>query len=424
MEIPFLTNFIEGLKLFFSSKRLKWLTLVFVIGAFLITLYERLAVAVPALAGFTIFAGGVFPTFFMITAFLSLIGLTRYVADEESYFRSLISTAIWLVISIFVLVLMLVVRIFFNLLFIGIGFLGWIGFQSYFAARNSLGYAESVKIEERSKLMGFLYGFIYIANYVVIFSAIIVTIILFGIPAPLWIILAILGALLAAGFNFLNGLIVVAERNKSTVTHIVFLGFFVSFYSAYFIYNVLKGFDGSLDLVSIGISVLFILYTMSGIGRSLSSRADLGTRWKLSKELAATTTFFLASGYMFVDAMFSVILGGFGDPALAGATGDAVKLFIFPFVAFVMELNFIRKSRKVLKQPEVPEELPILSEGEPTSGEEMDISEPEEMEEYEEVTEIDETEMEEEDTTGLDLEDDSFTTDDDLDEIDEDDNEE
>jgi hypothetical protein len=369
LEIPVLTNFIEGLKLFFSSRKLRWLTLVFIIGAFLITLYERLAVAVPALAGFTLFAGGVFPTFFLITAFLALLGLTRFVVVEESYVRSLIFTVIWLVVSIFILAVMLLVRVFFNILFIGIGFLGWIGFQSYFAARNSLGYAESVAIEKKSKLVGLLYSIIYIINYLVIVGSLIVSIVIFT-PPLLWIGIGILGTLLAAGFNFINGWIMIAERDKSTASNIVFLGLFVSFYSAYFIYNVLKGFDASLDLISIAISVLFILYTMSGIGRSLSSRAEMDTRWKLSKELAATTTFFLASGYMFVDAMFSVILGGFGDPALAGATGDAVKLFVFPFVALIMELNFIRKSRKVPGPAEVAEEIPEVSEEEPVLDEE------------------------------------------------------
>ncbi|NHI88287.1 MAG: hypothetical protein EAX87_02120 [Candidatus Thorarchaeota archaeon] len=400
MEIPFLTNFIEGLKLFFSSKRLKWFTLVFIIGAFLITIYERITVAFPALQLLTLFAGGIFPTFFMVAAFLSLLGLTRLVADEESYRRSLISTLTWLVISIVILILLLLVRTFFNVLFIGIGFLGWIGFQSYFAARNSLGYAEGVKIEQKSKLAGVLYGVIYVANYVVIVGAFLVSTVLFG-PALLWIIVAFLGTLLAAGFNFFNGLILAKERDKSTGPNIAFLGFFVSFYSAYFIYNVLKGFDPSLDLVSIAISVLFILYTMSGIGSTLSSRAELDTRWKLSKELAATTTFFLASGYMFVDAMFSVILSSFGDPALAGAAGDAIKLFIFPFVALFMELNFIRKSRKVSKEPEVPEEQPVESEEEPAVEEEPEeVSEPVEDEE---ASGVPEDEVEEETTEDSEL---------------------
>ena len=159
---------------------------------------------------------------------------------------------------------------------------------------------------------------------------------------------------------------------------------FISFYSAYFIYNVLKGYDPGLDFVGIGITVFFILYTMSSVGRSLASRAELDTRFKISKELAATFTFFLASGFMFVDAMFSVILGGV-DVTLTGGIGDAIKLLVFPFVAFVMVLNFIRKSRKVPKETPVPDQIPII-EDEPEEDPMMVEPEVTEVEAEEEVT--------------------------------------
>ncbi len=359
MDIPILTKFIEGLKLFFASKRLKWLTLVFVIGAITITVWENLALMVPALGPIAIFVGGIFPTFFMITCFISLLGLARFVADEESYKKSFFYTIIWFVVSFFVLIMMFFIRPIFNLLFIGVAFLGWIGFQSYFSTRSSLGYASSMDIESRSKFVGYLYGFIYILNYAVIIGAFVYTLVFINPVLGVGTALAAIGGLLALGFNFVNGLVYVAERKKSTASNIVFLGMFISFYSAYFIYNVLKGYDPGLDLVGIGITVFFILYTMSSVGRSLASRAELDTRFKLSKELAATFTFFLASGFMFVDAMFSVILGGV-DVTLTGGIGDAIKLIIFPFVAFIMVLNFIRKSRKVLKEEPVPDEIPVV----------------------------------------------------------------
>ncbi|TFG26781.1 hypothetical protein EU528_13860 [Candidatus Thorarchaeota archaeon] len=354
MDIPILTNFIEGLKLFFASKRLKWLTLIFLIGAITITIWENLALMFPVLSGVALVVGGVFPTFFLVTGFMAFIGLARFVAHEESYTKSLIYTIIWFVVSFFVLILLFFVRPIFNWMYIGVAFLGWIGFQSYFSTRSALGYAQSVEIESRSKLVGFLYGFIYILNYVVIWGAVIVTFLFVNSTIGAGLLLGAIGALLASLFNFVNGLILVAERNRSTASNISFLGLFISFYSAYFIYNVMKGYDPGLDIVGIGITVFFILYTMSSVGRSLASRAELDTRWKLSKELAATFTFFLASGFMFVDAMFSVILG-VADATLEGGIGDAVKLIVFPFVAFIMALNFVRKSRKEPKPVVVPD---------------------------------------------------------------------
>lgn len=360
MDIPILTKFIEGLKLFFASKRLNWLTLVFVIGAITITVWQNLAQMFTPLAGIAVFVGGIFPTFFMITCFISLMGLARFVADEESYKRSFFLTIIWFVVSFFVLIMLFFIRPIFNLMFIGVAFLGWIGFQSYFSTRSSLGYASSMDIESRSKIVGYIYGFIYLLNYVVIIGATLYTYFIINPVLPdAGTALAVLGMFLALGFNFVNGMVYVAERKKSTASNIVFLGMFISFYSAYFIYNVLKGYEPGLDLVGIGITVFFILYTMSSVGRSLASRAELDTRLKLSKELAATFTFFLASGFMFVDAMFAVILG-VANPTLEGGMGDAVKLLVFPFVAFIMVLNFIRKSRKVLKEEPVPDDIPVM----------------------------------------------------------------
>ncbi|MCK5390718.1 MAG: hypothetical protein KAJ36_09515, partial [Candidatus Thorarchaeota archaeon] len=245
MDIPILSNFIEGLKLFFASKRLKWLTLVFVIGALTIIIWENLVLMLPylPLGGIALVVGGVFPTFFLITGFLSLLGLARFVADEESYQKSFIYTIIWFVVSFFVLIMMFFIRPIFNWMFIGVAFLGWIGFQSYFSTRSSLGYAESVDIESRSKIVGYLYGFIYVLNYAVIIGAFAYTLIFINPVLGIGTVLALVGTVFAVGFNFINGLIYVAERKKSTASNIVFLGMFISFYSAYFIYNVLKGYD-------------------------------------------------------------------------------------------------------------------------------------------------------------------------------------
>ena len=165
MEIPILTKFIEGLKLFFASKRLKWLTLIFFFGAFTITIWENLALIAPILSPVALMVGGVFPTYFLITGFVALLGLSRFVADEESYRNSLVYTFIWFFVSIFVLIFLLMARPIFNWMFIGVAFLGWIGFQSYFSTRSSLGYAESVVLDSRSRLVGALYVFIYFLLY-------------------------------------------------------------------------------------------------------------------------------------------------------------------------------------------------------------------------------------------------------------------
>jgi hypothetical protein len=367
MEIPMLTNFIEGLKLFFASKRMRWFTLVFFVGAVIITIWESLGAIFDFLDPL-VFTGGVFPIYFMLAAFMSMLGLSRFVASDESYMRSFVYTIIWGVISVFVLIGMVWFTFgLFIIVFVGIAFLGWIVFQSYFATRTSLGFAQSVDMGKRSLLIGLLFGAIYIFNYAVVIGAVIVSLLLFT-PPLIPILWALFGGLLALGFNFINGLILVAERNKSTASGISVLGLFISLYSAYFIYNVLKGFDPALDLVSIAISVAFILYTMSGIGRTLASRADTDTRFKLSREFAATLTYFMASGFMFVDSVFTAIIV---NPSMQGIVSDVIKLLLFPFIAFIMVLRYLYISRKAVKDAEpVPEDEPVIEEDEPPLSEE------------------------------------------------------
>ena len=393
MDIPIISNFIEGLKLFFASRRLRWFTLVFFVGATITIIWENVGLILPILAPL-VFAGGIFPIYFMLAAFMSLFGLTRFVVDEESYMKSFIMTAIWGTISAFVLIGMIVLTFgLFVIVFIGIAFFGWISFQSYFATRTSLGFATSVDLGKRSILVGLVFGAIYVFNYIVVIGSFIISVILF-IPPPYLVPsvgFGILGLFLAVGFNFINGMILMAERNKSTASGISLLGLFISLYSAYFIYNVLKGFDAALDIVGIGISVAFIIYTMSGIGRTLASRSELETRWKISKEFAATLTYFLASGFIFVDTVFSLFIT---DPSLQGVFSDAMKLLVFPFIAFLMVLNYVRKSRKALKDAdEVPEELPV-DEEEPMVVEEepavLDEPEEEKVEDLQEVTDEEE----------------------------------
>jgi hypothetical protein len=374
LEIPILTRFNEGLKLFFSSRRMRWLTLIFVIGAVTATIMERTGPfwGSVGLWFVPIGLGGIFPTFFLVTAFLSLLGLQRFVADEESYLKSFTFFIPLMVISVAMLFVLFIAFAAFIFIFVILGFLGWIVFQAYLASRSSLRYAEIVEVVSRKGYVKFLFYVSNILCYVVIAAAAIGTIIFIN-PAiinpldpgfsPATLVLAAIGAFFAFGFNFLNGMIILKERNKQTSDAIALLGIFVSLYSAYFLYNVLKGPDLGIDIIGILVTMFFLLYALSNVGLTITSRADLDTRWKISRELGATFTFFLASGYMYVAAMFTAIITV--DPTFAQAIGDLVKLLLFPGVAFVMELLYIRKAGKAPEAPEAPIEEPPVEEPEP-----------------------------------------------------------
>jgi hypothetical protein len=289
-----------------------------------------------------------------------MAGLQRFVASDESYKRSLVGFVPWMTVSVFCLLafLMFLLDAFLILIF-GVAFLGWIWFQAYFSTRTTLIYADKVSTTSTSGFVRFLVFGSNLFCYVAIFGALIYVLIAFGVVSLAGIVLIILGTLLAAGFNFLNFIVMLRNRNKTNLINLALIGLFISLYSAYFIYNAGRPAAAGIDLVSVSISVFFVVYTMSSVGRTLSSRAGLETRWKLSGELAAAFTFFLASGYYFADALFPIL-----------------RLLVFPFVALVMELLYLRRTGKALRaapEPEVLGTQPEMDVPEAATGE----SEPE-----------------------------------------------
>ncbi|KXH72873.1 MAG: hypothetical protein AM326_00675 [Candidatus Thorarchaeota archaeon SMTZ-45] len=367
MEIPVLTRFIKGLRLFFESKRLRWFTLIFLLSAIFVFVLRELGNIWPTTGLITVL-GGVFPTYFMIAAFLALFGLQRFLADEESYGKSF---ALFIPSIIASIVLYVFLFIFANALwffiFFWIAFFGWIVFQAFISSRSALGYAESVDIKHRSKAITVFFGTLYLASYFIIIGAFIVMLILnpaiFVTETGLLVVVAAgIGVIIAAGYNFLNGILILRYRNKVMGDNLALLGLFIALYVAYFLYNVLKpdptGIDLFSSIIDIGISVFFILYAMSSVGLTLSARAELETRWKISKELAAAITFFLASGYLVVEAAFES--AGF---AIFERGPDLIKLILFPGVALLMALLFIRRAGRAPPEPApMPEDAPVLTE--------------------------------------------------------------
>jgi len=358
-------------------------------------IFRELGIFVPYLAGgFIVIIGGVFPTFFMLAALLSLLGLQRYVASEESYRASFGSFLIWLVVSGAVYFTLWLTGLVFWVMVV-IAFLGWIGFQAYISSRSALGYAGSVQVKTRSRVVTLVFGIMNLVSYIMIIGALIILSIWYLANAPLpidWgpVVAAIVGTLLAAGFNFLNGAIILKERKQGTADNLALLGVFIATYVVYFQYNILKPASISFDplslIIDMSISIFFILYAMSAVGLTLASRAQLDTRWKISSELAATITFFLASGYVVVQGAF----GAFFVGVLGARIPDVIKLFVFPFVALVMELLFIRRSRKEPEAVPVREEVPLSAVEEEVEPDEETPEVPQPTADVEEETRVEE----------------------------------
>ena len=403
MEIPMLSKFIEGLKLFFSTKSLRWLTLVFIVSAVISTIISLIQPWLPTGIEVVIFFfAGTLPLYFLLASLVFLFGFQRFVISEEDYMGSFVRFIVWYVISAILLLMMIIfAQPVFLFIFVIFGFLGWIVFQAFMASRSSLGYAESIDVG-RGKVATFLFSSSYILNYIVIFGAFIGTWIFINpgiiLVSPATFVLALVGTLFAGGFNFINGFIMIKERNKRSVDNIALLGIFISFYSAYFIYNVLSGATfGSIiaNLPDIAVTVFFLLYAISNVGLTVTSRSEMDTRWKVSKEVGGAFTFFLASSYTAVIMLFHLFFPA--DPIFAAGLGNITKLLLFPAVALIMEIIYIRRWRKPpaeeeplpadLEEPEVLEEETLTEEveepmepieEEPETPLEEPVSEPEE----------------------------------------------
>lgn len=424
MDIPVVSKFIKGIRLFLEHKRLRWLTGIFLLGALFIVFFREIGRWIPT-TGIIALLGGIFPTFFLLTAFVSILGLGRFVASDESYRRSAMYFIPWIIISLIVYaVLWYFATPILVFLFIGLAFLGWIVLQAYLSSRSALQYSGAIDVKKRSKLTTAFFGSLNIIAYIIIWGGLIALIIInpaVGAPEN-WILIgaAAVGALLASGFNFLNGLIIVRQRNKQTGDSVALLGIFVAFYVTYFMYNVLKIDTGAWDplsfLIDLGVSVFFLLYAMSSVGLTLASRAELDTRLKISKEFAATLTFFLASGYMFIQAELETLaaLPNVSNPALA-ALPDFIKLVLFPFVVLIVEILYLRRAGKILEAPEIPEDLLIVEEEQQEVEQPPEDRIPEPAEEEIDY-EVDEEELPEDDVEPEQLEmdsaDEEYTSDD------------
>jgi hypothetical protein len=127
-------------------------------------------------------------------------------------------------------------------------------------------------------------------------------------------------------------------------------------YAGYFLVNVMRREAPELSVEDVAISVFFLVYAMSGIGRTVTESVE-ESRVRL-RDLGPLLTFFLASGYFFVDSILmiaanpaSAIAGWFGsNPWVSNASAtylfkDIAKLTAFPLAAMFSSLYYLRVKR-------------------------------------------------------------------------------
>jgi hypothetical protein len=418
LNIPVLSGIVEGLGVFFKTRRYLAYTIIFVATTFLglfVTWLMTLTVGTPTealLVNFFAFIGSAGTIYFAFGALFTGLGVDGLWITRRSRGRTTELKGIsWMAIS-FALAVFL--RIFIGpivlLLFSVVCWIGWIGFQAYLSTRTGLRVATLAE----PKKGGFLLG---IGSFIILIIGI-------GIIAAE----AILALSIAYGFDFLSlgpmlnsifssatanlinqqffltiayafmGLFVLVMlfaflryAGRGAALNIAVLTVFIAIYAGYFLVNVMRRGDiFGLGPVDVAMSLFFLVYAWSGIGATMDEAIE-GSR-RRTGDFAPLFTFFLASGFFFVDSIIAVASdnttmiwdwfhagGVFADPRFLFLFRDVSKLMAFPLVAIFTAIYYLRveRTKRIIGR--------ARDEGEELDKEEVDSDVAEEMEKEEET---------------------------------------
>ncbi len=373
----------SGLGVFFKTKRFVAYVTIFVATTFLGLFVSWLMtqfVGTPTeelLVNFFAYTGATGTIYFMIGTILTGLGLDKLWIKRRGRGRwnEMIGIS-WFAISFAISVFM--ARLFGNspmIFFAMFCWVGWIAFQAYLSSRTSLRIATIA--EPKKGGWGITIGsfIILVIGLVIIAAEAIFALVLLpgnyfglgdavGATFPdylininthlpyLYLAFGMLGLFaLISIFAFLK------YAKKGAALNVALLTVFIALYSGYFLVNVIRRTGASgLTPVDIGMSLFFLAYAMSGIGRTVTEAVE-ESRSRL-RDLGPLLTFFLASGFFFVDSIISVstaaptsILAGWfqteliADSDAAFLFKDIAKLIAFPLVAIFTSLYYLRVQR-------------------------------------------------------------------------------
>ncbi|TXT55323.1 MAG: conserved membrane protein of unknown function [Candidatus Thorarchaeota archaeon] len=383
MKIPVLSGIVEGLKVFFRTKRYVAYTTVFAATTFLAIFVSGLMTRFAGtfieviLVNFFAYVGAAGTIYFMIGSLLTGLKLDKLWIKRRGRGRwNELMGLTWMVVSFAAAVFLSILfgpapLIFFAM----VCWVGWIAFQAYLSSRTSLRIATIAEPKKGGIAIGLGSFLILIIGIGIIAAEIISALIifpnnLFGVGDFLsglsvnWmdnlathlpfitIAMGLLGAFaLISFFAFLR------YSGRGAALNISLLTIFIGIYSWYFLINIIRrsqpfGFDPT-DVV---MTLFFLVYAMSGIGRTIIEEVE-ESRSRLV-DFGPLLTFFLASGYVFVDSIIAASTGGstliagwfqtdlIADTYAAYLFRDVSKLVAFPLVAIFSSLYYLLFQRK------------------------------------------------------------------------------
>lgn len=382
MEIPVLSNIIEGVKVFFKTRRYVAYLIVFVATIFMAQFFGWIignSVGSPyeeILVNVFVYVGSAGTIYFAIGALLTGIGadrlwITRRGRGRVTEMKGVAWMAVSFALAVFLGLFIGQIALYFFAVFC---WLGWIAFQAFLSSRTSLRVAAIAEPKKGGIAIGIgsfillIIGFGLIAiealaalwmipeNFLDLGTTII------GIfpeavnnlhsqPEALIVAYAMMGL-----FCLVSLIAFFKYARKGAALNIAILVLFVAVYAGYFLVNVMRrnGPPG-LEIADIAMSMFFLIYALSGIGSTITESVE-SSRSRL-RDFGPLMTFFLASGFFFVDSIIAItgypgsaMITWFGaDWTLnSGATWifrDVAKLTAFPLAAILSMLYYLKTER-------------------------------------------------------------------------------
>ncbi len=362
------------------------------------------------LVNFFVYVGSAGTIYFALGSLFTGLGvdnlwLTRRSRGRTTELKGISWMAISFAISVFLSLLAGAIALLF---FAILCWVGWIAFQAYLSTRTSLRVATLAE----PKKGGFLLG---TGSFIIL----LIGLVIIGAEAVIALSIAYQFDILGLG-PILNGIFSSATQNlidqrsflllayifmgffaivmlfaflryfrRGAALNIAILTLFISIYAGYFLVNVMRRGDiFGMGPVDIAMSLFFLVYAMSGIGATVTEAIE-ESRVRTG-DFGPLLTFFLASGYFFVDSIIAVASnsntliwdwfhagGVFTDPRFLFLFRDVAKLMAFPLVAIFTAIYYLRVERPERVVQKAKEK------GEALKPEEVDSDIAEEIEEEE-----------------------------------------
>lgn len=374
---------IEGLGVFFRTKRYVAYTIVFVATTFLAIFFSIIISMAPSaleavLTTTFVYVGATGAIYFGLGALFTGLGLDNLWITRRGRGRvTELKGAVWMALS-FAIAVMLGVTLGHLALyfFAAFGWVGWIAFQAFLSSRTSLRLASIVEPKKGGIAIGLGSFILLIIGLGIIAAEALAALVL--IPANFFdlgtTLIGIFGPNAVTNITNQIELVIVAYAmmglfavvslfaffkyaRKGAALNISLLVIFIGVYAGYFLVNIIRrSGPPRIEAVDLAMTIFFLIYALSGIGTTITKSVE-GSRSRL-RDFGPLLTFFLASGFFFVDSIIALSgssptitawFGNFvGTEAAQLATWvfrDIAKLIAFPIAATISMLYYLKTER-------------------------------------------------------------------------------